>query len=129
MASERVKPVVINDEDNHCEYTLEFNRDVVRQAERDGFDITEAHKQPLALYDLWYYAFRMHHKRVARSETNRLLEKIAVDYDGVPDALVTRLIDLYSAPVFFLYGDPDKKDGEQKDDEGEPKNVSVTVEF
>ena len=81
--------------------------------------------QPLAFYDLWYYAFRMHHKRVARSETNRLLEEIAEANNGIPDGLVARIIELYTAPITFLYGDGEKKD----DEDGEPKNASVTVEF
>ena len=125
MASERIKPVVINDDEHHCEYTLEFNRDVVRQAEKDGFNIMAVDTQPLAFYDLWYYAFRMHHKRVARSETNRLLEEIAEANNGIPDGLVARIIELYTAPITFLYGDGEKKD----DEDGEPKNASVTVEF
>lgn len=123
MASEKVKPIVLTDEENHCDYTLEFNRDVVRQAERDGFDIMSVDKQPLALYDLWYYAFRMHHKRVAKAETNRLLDEIAEANNGVPDGLVARLIDLYSAPITYLYGN-----GEEKGD-GEAKNASVRVSF
>ena len=124
MASEKekVNPIIIEDTDEHVSYTLEFNRDVVRQAEREGFEIMKLPDQPLMMWDLWYYAFRMHHKRVTRSVANKLLEKIVEENGSIPTKLSEVLTKLYMQPIEYLYGGDD-------DDDGEPKNVNVVVKF
>jgi hypothetical protein len=38
---ERVKPIELTDNETGKTYTLEFNRDVVRRAEQNGFSIDD----------------------------------------------------------------------------------------
>ena len=72
MAIERVKPIELTDNDTGKVYTLEFNRDTVRRAEKNGFSIDDCSKFPTMCYDLWYYAFLMHHdKDIRRKKTSR----------------------------------------------------------
>ena len=71
--NEQVKPIIIHDGENQIDYTLEFNRETIRFAEARGFDIDDVGKYPMSkLPELFYYAFRMHHKNVSREKTDRI---------------------------------------------------------
>lgn len=121
MASEKVNPIIVRDDEMHAEYTLEFNRESVKFAESRGFDLEDVGKYALLkVPELWFYAFRMHHKKVAREKTDKLLDEISVN--GIPEGLVARLIELYTAPYEAFFGTED-------DVEGDEKNSSVTVQF
>lgn len=120
MASEKVKPIILNDEDNHCEYTLEFTRESIRFAESRGFKLEDVGDfLMLKLPELWFYAFRAHHKRVARAETDRLLDELCEG--GIPDGLIERLGALYAVPYETLIGGDDEG--------GAEKNARVTATF
>jgi hypothetical protein len=124
MASEKVKPLIVKDTENHTEYTLEFNRDAIRFADARGFKIEDVADFPMTkIYELWFYAFRMHHKKVARDKTDALLDELCAG-GGLPKGLVERLAELYAAPFDALFGDD-----EEGDESGEAKNASVVVEF
>ena len=116
--NERVKPIILHDEENGIDYTLEFNREAIRFAEARGFDLNDIDKFPMSrIPDLFYYAFRMHHKNVSREKTDRI---IFDDWGGIgnlPDGLMERLIMLYAEPFNAL------------NDEGEGKNPTATVEM
>lgn len=74
-------------------YELDFTRDSVKFAETRGFDLTSIAKFPvLGISDLFYYAFRAHHKSVSREKTDKMLEKLG----GLTDAALQRLISLYN---------------------------------
>lgn len=91
-----VKPIIVKDDDTGLEYTLEFNRESVRFAESRGFKVQEVGDYPMTrLYELWFYAFRMHHKNVARAKTDALLDALGGVTDA-PDGLFQRLGELYS---------------------------------
>ena len=114
--SERVNPIIIRNEDTGDEYTLEFNRESIRFAEQRGFDIADVGKFPMTkLPELFFYAFRMHHRNVSREKTDRILFD---DLGGMPDGLAERLGALYSAPFEAL-----------SNDNGKAKNSKMTVEF
>ena len=114
--SERVNPIIIRNEDTGDEYTLEFNRESIRFAEQRGFDIADVGKFPMTkLPELFFYAFRMHHRNVSREKTDRILFD---DLGGMPDGMAERLGALYSAPFEAL-----------SSDEGKAKNRKMTVEF
>ena len=109
-----VKPIVVTDDETGMEYTLEFNRDSVRFAEARGFKINDVAEYPMTkIPELWYYAFRMHHKSVARAKTDALLDGLG----GIPDGLLERLGELYAAPFTAL------TDGQQDE------NPRVTVKM
>lgn len=116
QVSERVNPIIIRNEDTGDEYTLEFNRETIRFAEQRGFDIADVGKFPMTkLPELFFYAFRMHHRNVSREKTDRILFD---DLGGMPDGMAERLGALYSAPFEAL-----------SNDNGKAKNSKMTVEF
>ena len=109
-----VRPIVIKDEENGKEYTLEFNRESIAFSETKGFDINDIEKKPMTrIPELFYYAFRMHHRNVSREKTDAILDTI-----GWNEKLLTRLGELYAAPFNTLLAGDD-----------EPKNPKMTVEF
>ena len=90
-----VKPIYVTDTESGMEYTLEFNRESVAFAERRGFEINDVARFPMTkVPELWFYAFRMHHKNFSRERTDKLLEGVG----GFSEELLTRLGELYSAP-------------------------------
>ena len=114
--NEQVKPIIIHDAENEIDYTLEFNRETVRFAEARGFDIEDVSKYPMSkLPELFFYAFRMHHKNVSREKTDRILFD---DLGGMPNGMAERLGALYASPFEALTNNSEKT-----------KNSKVTVEF
>lgn len=115
--NEEVRPITLHDEDTQTDYILEFNRETVRFAEQRGFDIDDVGRFPMTkLPELFYYAFRMHHKNISREKTDRILFE---DLGGMPSGMAERLGALYAAPFEALTN----KDGEKA------KNSRMTVEF
>ena len=115
--NEQVKPIIIHDTENGYDYTLEFDRDSVRFAEARGFDIDDVGKYPMTkIPELFFYAFRMHHKNVSREKTDRILFE---ELGGLPEGVAERLGALYAAPFEAL--------SHKKDDK--VKNPKVTVEM
>lgn len=115
--NEQVKPIIIHDAENQIDYTLEFNRESIRFAEARGFDIDDVGKYPMSkLPELFYYAFRMHHKNVSREKTDRILFD---DLGGMPSGMAERLGALYAAPFEAL----------TNGDGSKAKNSKMTVEF
>lgn len=114
--NEQVKPIIIHDAENETDYTLEFNRESVRFAEARGFDIEDVGKYPMTkLPELFYYAFRMHHKNISREKTDRILFE---ELGGLPEGAAERLGALYAAPFEALSNKDDKA-----------KNSKMTVEL
>ena len=115
--NEQVKPIIIHDAENEIDYTLEFNRESIRFAEARGFDIDDVGKYPMTkIPELFFYAFRMHHKNVSREKTDRILFE---ELGGLPEGAAERLGALYAAPFEALSNKDDKK----------AKNSKVTVEM
>ena len=114
--NEQVKPITLHDTEEGNEYVLEFDRESIRFAEARGFDISDVAKFPMTkLPELFYYAFRMHHKNVSREKTDRIL----FDYlGGMPEGMAERLGALYSAPFEALSAA-----------ESEGKNGRIVVEM
>ena len=116
----RVDPIVITDNDTGVSYTLEFNRDTVRRFENDGYTVQDLGKYPSRAYDIWHYAFYMHHNRdfltrkLSRQKTDDLLDAIGGPLNA-PKELWDRLGDLYIQAYTTL--------------EGDEKNGRVTVKF
>lgn len=114
--NERIKPIILRDAESGDEYTLEFNRESVRFAEARGFDINDVAKYSMTkLPELFFYAFRMHHKNVSREKTDRILFD---DLGGMPEGMAERLGALYGVPFEALINTEDSA-----------KNPKMTVEF
>lgn len=113
-----VKPIIIRNTEDGKEYTLEFNRDSVVFAEQRGFIVDDLYKFPMSkVPELFYYAFRMHHKNVARNQTDKILFE---ELGGIPDGMLERLAELYAEPfnAIAVLGE-----GEER------KNSKLTVEM
>ena len=114
--NEKINPIVLTNNETGDVYTLEFNRESVRFAEARGFDIDDVSKYPMSkLPELFYYAFRMHHKSVSRERADRILFD---DLGGMPEGMAERLGALYAAPFEALTNKGEKS-----------KNSKMTVEF
>lgn len=110
-----IKPITIKDEDNGDVFTLEFNRESVKYSELKGFKIVDITDKPMtALPDLFYYAFRMHHKSLSREKVDKIYDKLG----GLTTAMIERLGALYAAPFETLIQDEDNL-----------KNSKMTVEM
>jgi len=115
----RVKPIVLTDNDTGEKYTLEFSRQTVAFAEGKGFVMDDIAKYPLTkIPELFYYAFRMHHRNVPRDKTDKIIFEDWGGIANIPDGVLERLGELYAATYGALV-----------DDEGERKNLRVTVEL
>jgi len=116
--NEKVKPLILTDNDTGDKYTLEFSRESVRFAEARGFDLSDVNKHPMTkVPELFFYAFRMHHKNVARERTDKILFD---DLGGLSPAALERICMLYSAPFEALVSTPE---------DSETKNARMTVDF
>jgi len=116
--NEKVNPLVITINETKEKFVLEFSRESVKFAEQRGFDINDVGKYPMTkIPELFYYAFRMHHKNISRERADRIFYD---ELNGMPDGMLERLGLLYSEPFEALSA--------IKED-GEAKNSRVTVEF
>jgi len=90
---ERVKPIKITDNETGKVYELDFCRESVRFAEQRGFEPEDVAKYPVTKFpEFFFYAFRMHHREVARSQTDRLFERLG----GFSPNFLERLVLLYN---------------------------------
>lgn len=119
---ERVNSIKITDNNGIIReagevYELDFNRDAIRFAEARGFKPEELTDFPVTrVPELFYYAFRMHHKNVAKDKTDKLMEA----WGGVPKGVMERLV--------LLYNQAAMSNTFQLDEDAE-KNGAVTVEM
>ena len=114
--NEKVRPIILHDTENDMDYTLEFNRESVKFAEARGFSMNDLDRYPLTkMPELFYYAFRMHHRNISREKTDRILFE---DLGGMPEGMAERLGALYGVPFESLVNT-----------ESKGKNGRMTVEF
>lgn len=112
-----IKPIEIKDNKTNDIFVLEFSRDTVRFAESRGFDIANIEHSPMtSISDLFFYAFRMHHPKVAKEKTDKMLFE---ELGGMPAGLLERLQELYVAPFEALTV-------VASDDERKNSNLTVT---
>lgn len=110
---EKVRPILLKDADTGVEYTLEFNRESVKFAESRGFNIDDLDSFPMSkTEELFYYAFRMHHKRVSKEKTDSILYDDLGGYGKLPDGFIARLVKLYLLPFDTLSDGGSGEDGE-----------------
>lgn len=118
IVNEKIKPITLTQKETGEQYILEFSRESVRFAEARGFNPDDVTRFPMTkIPELWFYAFRMHHKNVSRERTDKFLFD---ELGGVPDGLLERLLALYAAPFEVL---------STENENGETKNATMTVEF
>lgn len=112
----KVKPIILHDNENNKDYTLEFNRDTIKFAEGRGFRLQDVDNFPMSkIPEFFWYAFRMHHPSVSAGQAEALLDRMG----GMSEELGKRLGELWAVPFEVLAPDTD----------GDEKNVTVTVEL
>lgn len=115
--TDRVMPIKITDNDTGNVYELDFNRESVRFAEARGFKQEDLSDYPATkIPEFWFYSFRMHHKNMAKNQTDALLEKMG----GLSPNVAARLVELYNQAA---------TSNNIQDDEDLAKNAKVTVEL
>lgn len=113
---ERVKPIILHDEEHQKDYTLEFSRESVMFAEQRGFSLDDLGRYPLLkMPEFFFYAFRMHHPNVSKGQTDKILFDVL---GGMPEGMAERLGELYAVPYEALNGKGEKG-----------KNPKMTVEM
>lgn len=113
-----INPIRFTDNETNETYTLDFNREAIRFAEAHKFKIEDISDYPVTkIPELFYYAFRMHHRKLARAQTDALLEKMG----GLTTAVMERLLDLYNQAAL--------SNNIAQDEEQLAKNARVTVEL
>lgn len=91
-----INPITLTDKNTGKKFTLEFDKASVKFAEANGFNINAVGDKPMSgIEELFFYSFRMHHKKeVTREYTDRMLDALR----PYPDGFVARLASLYAAP-------------------------------
>ena len=90
---ERVPSIKVTDKRDGTVYELDFNREAVKFAEARGFDTEDVAKYPATKFpELFFYAFRMHHRNLARSQTDTIYDRLG----GVSPQFLERLVLLYN---------------------------------
>lgn len=114
---EKIRPITLRYDDGK-EYTLEFNRTSVVFAEQRGFNINDVGTKLMSgLTDLFWYSFRMHHPKVTKQESDKILFD---DLGGLSEEVIDRLVALYNAPFNALVSE---------EEEGEEKNARAKVDL
>lgn len=114
----KVRPIVIKDtETGEAKYTLEFSRNTVAMAERQGFSLDHLKQFPLTgCQNLFHYAFQMHHRAIDRRKTDELFDELGgIEANG----LMERLIELYNGAMRST----------KIDDNGEVKNARFALDL
>ena len=116
---ERINPIVITDVDTGEKYELDFNRESVKFMANRGFALDDDLIDMIATKgeELWFYAFRCHHRRLSREQTDRLYEKMG----GLTPKMIKRLMELYHQALV--------SNKIVQDDEDLDANPHVTVEM
>ena len=114
---ERVNPIRMTMKESGEVYELDFSREAVKFAENRGFEPGDVTRFPATkVPELWFYAFRMHHKSMSKQQTDRLLEKMG----GMTPEILERLLMLYAQAA---------QSNNLQDAEDFEKNAWATVEM
>lgn len=97
---EELRPIVITDNKTGEEYVLEFNAESVKFAENRNFNMDEIVEKPMTkIPELFFYAFRMHHKFLGKDKIDKIYDKLC----PLPEGFVARLKDLYYVPITKMF--------------------------
>jgi len=115
--TEKINPLRITVNGSGETYELNFSRDSVQFAERREFVVDDVLKFPQTkVPEFFFYAFRMNHKGLSRSQTDDILNKMG----GLSPKVLERLMLLYNQA---------QMSNNLQDDEDLEKNGAVTVEL
>ena len=117
-----VKPIVLRFTDTNQVYTLEFNRQTITYAEKNGFPLNPFNREQVifekpieVLEDLFYYSFMKNHRGISKTITDKILYD---DLGGMSTAIMERLMELYFLGYSSLISTEEKQ-----------KNSTLAVEM
>lgn len=114
----RIKPLKITMKETGVTYELDFSRESIAFAEGRGFEPEHLTRFPVTkIPEFFWYAFRMHHKNMAKNQTDEILYKIG----GLTPKMAERLV--------LLYQQAQTSNNIAQDDEDFEKNGVATVEM
>lgn len=115
----RIDPLYITINEKNEEYTLDFSKESLKYMASQKFTVDDGIFDLIADkgLELWYYAFRMHHRRLSRQQTDAILDTVG----GLTPKILERL--------FLLYNQALMSNSIIQDDEELEKNSRVTVKF
>ena len=103
---ESLKPMVITDQDEGREYTLEYSRKSVVKAENAGLDVNQLESKSMTMIPLLFWgAFLMHHPHMTREQTDKILFE---GLGGLNEEEMAHLGKLYAAPFQTLIASEDE---------------------
>lgn len=118
-----IKPITLTFTDTNQQYILEFDRNTVKMAERNGFPLTPFNQDKIIeemdmelIEQLFYYSFQKNNRGIAKSITDDILYN---ELGGVSVELLVRLVELYMLPYMTLIT--------SKEDSA--KNSKVVIDF
>lgn len=116
--SERIKPLRITLKDRDETYELDFSKESVLFAQRNKFKLDEVSEYITdKVPEFFYYAFRMHHRKLARNQTDAILNEIG----GLTPKMLERLA--------LLYNQAEMSNNIVQEEEELGKNAKVVVEM
>lgn len=115
--NDRVQPIKLTDNETNETYELDFSRESIKFAEARGFKVDEVVDYPVTKFpEFFFYALRMHHKNLSRTQTDALYEKLG----GYTAKFLERLMMLYNQAALA---------NNIIEDEDAAKNAHMTVEM
>ena len=116
---EKINAIRFTDNDTNESYELDFNNESVHFMAERNFVIDDNFGDLIAIKgkELWFYAFRANHKKMARNQTDKLYEKMG----GLSPKVTERLIQLYYQAL--------NSNNIVQDDEDLEANPHVTMEL
>lgn len=112
VKSERLNPMVIGDQENGREYTLEFSRKTVAKTEQAGLDVNRLESASMTMIPILFWgAFLMHHPYMTKEQTDKILFN---GLCGLSDEEMEHLGKLYAAPFKTLISNEDKGSNPRK---------------
>lgn len=119
LNEDKVMPMFVTDRETGERFELDFSRESVLFAEARGFKLHEVGDFPgTKIKELFFYAFRKNHRRMAKNQTDKLLEE---KMGGLTGEALERLMLLYQQALDFCGVIQSKEDAE--------KNSNVIVEL
>lgn len=118
-----IKPITLTFTETNQVYVLEFDRNTVKMAERNGFPLTPFNQDKIIeemdmelIEQLFYYSFQKNNRGIAKSITDDILYN---SLGGVSVELLIRLVELYMLPYTTLISNT----------EDNSKNSKVVIDF
>ena len=110
--SNETKPMIIVDEENGREYTLEFNRKTVTKTEQEGLDLNKIESSPMTMIPLLFWgAFLWHHPYMTKEQTDKILFE---GLGGLGKDELGRLSELYFEPFHTLFSNEEEAENPRK---------------